>query len=233
MCASTESMKTRWRLTFSILALLALGTAGCGWYLITKPQRDANRALSLLRKVQVGKTTMDELESMIADSGMRGTVEKRCAGDLERLVRHHETPGFPMQGHYLPSIPKQDLKCDYIVYVENNVLRKAHLAEPAFVSTGIVVRNRVVTATDLMSDLKVDDYSLHILLAQGIPDSPELVSCRKDICRIRKPALISIFLSESVPISERNRFLSINTSCFSVRGNCMMLHDLLPISETE
>jgi hypothetical protein len=105
----------------------------------------------------------------------------------------------------------------------------------AFVTTD----NKVATAKGFHSEISFGSmtesdpfgYFAYIDIAEG-PGFCEQPICVKGI-NITPPGYpgVMISISSSAPLSERNRFLALNTACFARLGGCKCARDLLPVPE--
>lgn len=199
-----------WRAIAKIaLLILAVIVIAAGWYVVTKPSRDSEVVLEQIQQVEVGKTSMEGLKQIIAQRGYPGKAEIRCFPD----------------------------NCTYTFLTTNKLLHSLRLAPLSGVLTNVVVRNGVVRAIVVTSD--IGDYGnlAHLRFVQSFPDSPEHLSrfpCEQERCVKRlnasdgSPWEVYITLLPSVPMAERNRWLALHTSCFSKIGGCKNARDLLP-----
>jgi hypothetical protein len=204
--------RRNWRAAGKIgLPIVAVILVASGWYVVTKPCRDSQVVLEQIQQVQVGKTSMEGLKQIIAQRGFPGNAKILCFPD----------------------------DCTYTFLAMNKTLHFLHLAPHSYLLTNIVVRNGVVTAIVLNS--ASGDYGnlASLNFVQSFSDSPEYYPfrCGQERCIKRlnatdgSPWRIYVALLPSVPVAERNRLLSLNTSCLSRIGGCKNARDLLPTIE--
>lgn len=239
------------RSLFLIPAIASL-VFGSSWYLVKKPQRDAERFLTVLRNVQVGQTSTEDLNKLVQTEGPAG-VRLWCSPDLERLAHHFPVVGFPLP----PSSDKpyeiifpalESYGCRYEFTVTNALLRRLRLAPLSGVTFSITTNSKMATAKGFHSEISLGNmtendpfgYFAYIDVGEG-REKMRLSAdrfCDQPICvqRINVtppgcPDGVRIGISSSAPLSERNRFLALNTTCFARLGGCKNAWDLLPVPE--
>jgi len=225
----------RWKLSaaFAAIALLVASS----WYAATKPQRDADRLLRVLRVVQVGQTSTEELNTVIQRERLEG-VGLTCSPDLEHRPPIASFPSSTPDKPYELTFPETgSYRCLYNLKIRNTLLSRLKLAplsgQFAYIwtddkrTTGIELHSLVGSSTTNHSS----DYVANVVYRQilGHP------GCGRETCvaRINPSPEVAITVSASAPLFERNRFLAINTACFAKLGGCKSAKDLLPLPDIE
>jgi hypothetical protein len=206
------------------------------WYLVTKPERDADRLLQVLRCVQVGRTSKEDVNKLVQTQGPAG-VRLTCSQVLEQLAHRSPTVGFSPSAkpREFPLPDHSGYQCIYDVQIRNTLLNRLRLAPLSGQFAYIWTDDKVATGVELHSligrNITNDDfgYVANIIYRQ-IQGRP---ACGQEACVewINPSPGVVMTVSSSASLSERNRFLALNTACFARLGGCKNARDLLPIPE--
>jgi hypothetical protein len=227
---------------FLVIGFTSLVSA-VSWY-VTKPQRDAERFLRVLRRIQVNQTSTQDLDKLIRTIGPSG-VELSCYPDLELLSRRIPPVGLPLpptpDKPFELVFPRQQYECSYGFTVTNVALYRLHLSPPTEAIFSITTDSKRVVEMRFHTDISFGSmtesdpfgYWAFIDVDESVPSKTG--RCKKPICEQRInvtppgcPDGVLIEISPSAQLSERNRYLALNTGCFSKFGGCRSARELLP-----
>jgi hypothetical protein len=203
-------------------------------YLIAKPQRDAAHLVRLLEQVQVGRTRIEDIAPALRSAGaVAGVKGGKCEADLNRPLVS-QTPRSSDRNGGSPLPGDGESECGYNMFVDNKLLHGLKLASRTDISIAIGTSDG--TVNQILFFYQVGEYA-NIGLVKFIQVASKASTCGRDTCVRRfygsDGALIKleVWVSADAPSAERNRLLSIDTSCFSRIGGCKNASELLPISE--
>jgi hypothetical protein len=225
------SVTKRGLITLISLACIALLSGG--WYLITKPQRDAEHLVQILQQVQVGHTRIEALARSLREAGATSTSRNGTCQTLGDSFQ--STPsGSPVDSGRSSSSVGLGSECDYQVVVINKFLHRLRLAPTA----GIVAHVDATSGTvaEMLVFSTIGDYG-EIATINFSQVEGQITWCGRDTCVQRgnhsdgTPMRTAVTISADAPPAERNRLLRLNTSCFSKMGGCKNARELLPIAE--
>jgi hypothetical protein len=204
-------------------------------FLMAKPQRDADRLVQVLERVQVGRTRIEDIAPALRRAGsVEGVKGGECEADLNgppRTKAPHPTDGNGGS----PSPAELQPVCGYALLVENKFLHGLKLAPITNIAVSIEASGGTVDqiilwyATGEFGNIGV----VHFI--QSV--AGKVTTCGRDTCVGRSygsdgaVVRLNVQASADAPSIERNRLLQLNTRCLSKIGGCKNASELLPISE--
>jgi hypothetical protein len=197
---SAKHRKLELLLTILIAITVVLGVFR---YLSKTPEREADRVISSLRTVQLGKTPVEEVIHIVPGRWVTGTVKDSRSGYQASLTNEF----------------LRRLKLAPIAGVIANI----------GADKGIIDEMQIfweVGESGNTADVRFYQVANHE------PECGRKICVKRGNGQNGRPWRIQIDASPSVSGAERNRFLDFSTSCLSRIGGCKDAGELLPTPDT-
>lgn len=197
-------MTRRWKCAVALA--LCFVSFSAGWYWLSKPRRTLEKVLAAVRSIELGSTNLTTFENTLRSQGLHPEKSTVCQGS----------------------------DCTYVYSTKNVAQAFLHSAPPSELVVNVTFSKDRASGIVVNSDIGEFGQVAHLRFRQAheIPDT-QLFKCPDRVCiNIRRQSdgtpVSAYIVAPSVPTSQRNAVLDINSSCFSRLWGCRTLTALLP-----